>query len=74
MYKKINLKKKQILKDKIKKTTFKKTWATRIYLSPRSQDKDNLIKKKIKKNNEVYFLKWTTLNYAIMKENNVKLC
>jgi hypothetical protein len=53
--------------------TFKKTWATRIYLSPRSQDRDNLIKKKIKKNNKVYFLKWTTSNDAIMKENNVKL-
>jgi hypothetical protein len=33
---------------------------------------DNLIEKKIKENNEVYFLKRTISNDVIVKENDVK--
>jgi hypothetical protein len=52
--------------------TSKKTLVTWINFSSKSWDRDNLIEKKIKKNNEVHFLKRTIVNDVIGKENNVK--
>jgi hypothetical protein len=51
--------------------TSKKTRATRINFSSTSWDGDNLIEKKIKENNKVYFLKWIISNDVIGKENDV---
>jgi hypothetical protein len=54
--------------------TSKKTWATRINLSLRSWDKENLVKKKTEENNKVHFLKWTTSKDVIGRENDVGWC
>jgi hypothetical protein len=58
----------------IKKCDIKNPWATRINFIPRLWDEDNLTKKKTKENNEIYFLKQTTLKDVIGKENNNNLC
>jgi hypothetical protein len=52
--------------------TSKKTRATWINFSSKSWDRDNLIEKKIKENNEVHFLKRTISNDVIGKENDIK--